>query len=190
MVEKFRYGTKEIIVTLLGAGLAVLTYYAESLIFAPGSGPYGLFGYIHLRLLVVTLSGVFFGPVAGLLAGLGGELLVNVIFLPTINYPNILALGIYGFFIGLYFGKYHFDPDDLSGSTFVDLAGVMLMAGIFCEMLLLPLLGFLFFDRSLFDAVTDGAMIVIVNSVINMLICMPVIGLVHAIRRVPKRART
>ena len=190
MIENFRYGTKEIVVTVIGAALAILTYYLESMFIAPGAGPAGLLGYMHLRILVVTIAAVFFGPVAGVLVGLGGELLINVMFMPGINYANIIALGFYGAFVGLYFGKLHFDPKDLSGRTFIDFAATQLMAGIFCEMLILPLFEFLLTGRDLYTAVTDGCMIVVVNSVINMLICPIIIGIVHIFRRTPTRAHT
>ena len=188
MTEKFRYETKEIIATLIGVALAVATHRLETMLFSPAGDTAQIFSLIHLRVLVTALTGVFFGPVTGLLVGTGGALLINVLADTPIIYTDIAALGLYGFFIGLYFGKNHYDPDDFSARTIVDFNAVQLLAAIFCDMLLLPLLSFLFYKVSLLSSVVTGAKRVVINSVIVGLVCPLVMGIVYLIRRGRKRA--
>ena len=188
MIEKFRYGTKEIIVTAIGSALSVLTYYLEMGLLEALPQATGVLEFMHLRILVVAICAVFFGPMAGMLVGLGGELLINLIFMTSTNYPVITTIGVYGFFIGLYFGKNHYNPNVFTTKTFFDFNAVQLIAIIFCSMMLLPLLWFLADNLNLSEGIIEGGKVVIVNSVIIGIICPFIMGIVYLVRHPQKQA--
>lgn len=183
MVEKFRYGTKEIIVTIIGSALAVATQYLELALFPPGSALSALGSLINLRIVVIAAAAVFFGPVAGMLTGLGGELLLNVMFSTSVDYPGILVLGAYGFFIGYYFGKRHYEPERFAPVTIVDFNAVQIMIAIFLSMIALPLSRFIISDINLYDLVITGAKAALVNSVIVGIIVPILMGIVYLVLR-------
>ena len=113
--------------------------------------------WVRIRILIVALAAVFFGPISGCITGMGGGLLINVIFEKDISYEGLLVLGFYGFIVGLYFGKMHYDMKRFSARTFVDFNAVQILAGILCALFLVPLVEFMIRDIDLYNGVVTGA---------------------------------
>ena len=156
-MERFRFGTKEIIGTVLSVIIIAVLRYAELALTLSGTIDPRVSEWIIPAIPVVTLAAVFFGPVAGLISGIGGNLVKCAIFSTYIDYPEIITLGVYGLVVGLYFGKMHFDHGRFTGTTFLDFNAVHIMTGIFCGMFLLPMLRFFMEDANLYDSVITGA---------------------------------
>ena len=112
-MNKIRYGTKEIIATIVGCAVFILAQWLEIYLINEKILPEDTYSWVQFRVLGVAIVSVFFGPVSGVLCGLGGDLLVNLVFDPFISYPEVLSVGLYGLFIGLYYGKYHFDRNTI-----------------------------------------------------------------------------
>lgn len=181
-MENFRYGIKEIIVTVCGAALFVLVEWLQMSLIAQGRIPVESYEWVQLRVLVVATTAVLSGPVAGVLCGLCGDLLINTIFETVISYPEVVILGVYGLFMGLYFGKYHYPRSRFTARDFVDFNAIQLLAALFCSMFFMPLFRFLIEDVSLYSGVTTGAKSVAGNSIVIGIICPVIMAIEVAIR--------
>lgn len=156
-MNNFRYGTKEIIATLTGCFLIVCERYFELYLLSKGLITMQVLDWVRLRILVVAIAAVFFGPISGCITGMGGGLLISVIFEKDVSYEGLLVLGFYGFIVGLYFGKMHYDMKRFSARTFVDFNAVQILAGILCALFLVPLVEFMIRDIDLYNGVVTGA---------------------------------
>ncbi len=188
-MDKFRYGTKEIIATVLGVILMVAVRYAQLASVEVGIVDARLFGWITPTVPIIVLAAVYFGPIAGLLCGVGGELLLSTVFTATVDYPDMIAMGFYGFFIGLYFGKMHFDGRTFTATKFFDFNAVQIMAGIFCAMFLLPVMRFVLERADLYKAVVSGAKITFGNTMLVGIFCSFVMLIVSIFSNAGAKAR-
>ena len=176
-MEKYRYGTKEIIATILGVGIFVASIPLERLLASAGAVPALVFNWITFRVLIVAIVAVFFGPICGILVGAGGNLLVFKIFESSIVYPEVIVLGLYGFTLGWYYGKRHLDLKRVTSQTILDFNAVQIMVSILFVLFLSPLLHFLFEGEGVYDAVAASARwtaggCVLVGIVGSILICV------------------
>ncbi len=177
-MDKFRYGTKEIIATLSGVLLMAIARYVHLLSIRTGIVDPHFFEWISPTLPIIALAAAFFGPIAGLLCGVGGELLLSAAFTSVIDYPNMISMGFYGLFVGLYFGKMHFDRKVFTMAKFLDFNAVQIMVGIFCGMFLMPVLRFAIDRADLYKAVVSGAKITFGNTMLVGIFCSFVMLLV------------
>ena len=188
-MEKFRYGTKEIIATLAGVALAVCSGWLEIYLVSAGIVPGQVFEWVRIRALIVAITAVFFGPVSGVICGIGSNLLIGVMFESVIDYPEVFVLGLYGFFIGLYFGKTHYDRKRLSVRTFVDFNAIQIMTSIVCTMFIIPLFRTLIEDVSIYDSITEGARRTAGNTIVIGVICSLLILTVGIVSGSEKKSR-
>ena len=188
-MDRFRYGTKEIIATLSGVILMVVARYAQYFLTQGGVVTMGVFDWIIPTIPVVALAAALFGPITGLLCGVAGNLLISSLFLSYINYPEMVIFGIYGFFMGLYFGKMHYDYRVFSIQKFFDFNAVQIMAGLFCVMFLLPVLRFMFEGADLYDAVIAGAKLAAGDIVLVGIFCSFVLLMVSVFAGSGKKGR-
>ena len=170
-MERYRYGTKEIIATVTGVALIVCSRFLVNYLISVNAVPAQFFEWIAPRILITAVAAVFFGPITGMLCGLAGDLLIYVIFGGYIGYPEMLVLGLYGFFLGLYFGKMHYEPARYGARMFIDFNAIQIMCGIIASMLLLPLIKFLSQDTSLYDSIYEGFRSAVGNSLLVGIIC-------------------
>ena len=182
-MDRYRYGTKEIAATITGVAFIVYLRFLENYLTASSVIPSQVFEWISPRILIVAIASVFFGPVTGMLCGLGGNLIIYVIFGEYGGYPEMLVLGLYGFFLGLYFGRMHYNMAAYTARTFVDFNAVQIMCGIISSVLLLPLIKFLTEDVSLYDSIESGARSAAGNSLLVGIICPLLMYIVCAIIR-------
>ena len=177
-MSDFRYGTKEIIATVCGCILIVCERLFVMWLSSKGIIDERVFDWVRLRVLIVAMAATFFGPICGCITGLGGGLLVSVIFSNDISYTGLFVLGFYGFFIGLYFGKKHYDKGHFTIRTFCDFNAVQIMVGILCSIFLIPLFEFMINDADLYEGVMSGTKRAMANIVTVGLLCPPVMLIV------------
>ena len=178
-MERFRFGTKETIATLCALALFVLAEWLEIILISRGFVPAGFYEWVQPRVLVVAAAAVFFGPVAGVFCGVGGDLLINVIFEEAISYPEVMTLGIYGLFMGMYYGKMHYHPAKFGPREWVDFNAVQIFAGIFCSMFFVPMTKYFIENASIYDGVRIGGKSALGNSImigILLPIAMAIVG--------------
>ncbi len=185
-MEKFRYGTKEIIATLIGVALLVGARWLEIFLVQNGIITGEIFEWFRIRVLIVALIAIFYGPICGALCGIGGNLLLAVIYDTSISYPLVFILGIYGFILGLYFGKTHYDGRTFTPRVFADFNAIQVLASIICALFLVPLFQFLVEGVNVYDAVTAGAKRTVGNSILVGVVC----SIVMLIRSIAKRPKT
>ncbi len=180
-MEKLRYGTKEIIATVIAVVLVVVTEWAEISLSASGAVFSAIFEWAVLRIHVIAIAAAFFGPITGMIGGLGGDLITGMIFGQTPDYPEIIAMGLYGLFIGLYFGRMHFDIRSVDAATLFDFFVIQLMTGAFFTIFFIPMLRFLTHGDVLEQAVISGAKCSAGNGLIVAIRCPIVMLLASAI---------
>ncbi len=180
-MEKFRYGTKEIVATVISVALIVYLKSLENLYAPAGTLAGQIFEWFAPRIVIVAITASLFGPIAGMISGLGGDLLIYVIFGVYAGYPEMFVLGLYGFFMGLYFGKMHYSISGYTAMTFIDFNAIQIMFGIIASVILLPLVKFLSEDVSLYDSIEAGAKFALGNSVVISIVCPLILMTVSAI---------
>ncbi len=184
-MEKFRYGTKEIIATVLGVALIALAGFCEITLTQSGAVTPEVFEWVIPAIPIITIAAAFFGPVTGLFCGVGGILLQRAMFSSYIDYSEVITLGLFGFFVGMYFGKMHYDPRKFTMTTFLDFNAVQIMTGVFCAMFMLPMLRFMTTNANLYDSVVAGAKYSLGNAILVGLLC-PAIMLIVSMVLGPK----
>ena len=182
-MERYRYGTKEIIATVLGVAILVLSIPLEGLITSSGVFPPQLFDWITFRVLIVAVVAVFFGPIVGIIVGVGGNLLVFEIYETSVVYPEVIVLGLYGLSLGWYFGKRHLDISRVTSRTIFDFNVIQVTVSIMLVMFLAPLLQFLFGGVKVYDAVVTCARWTAGNCILVGVVCSILICVVSLITR-------
>ena len=185
-MNKTKFGTKEIIATVGAVALICGERALEVYMTSQGISGMHFFDWVNFKFLAIMIAAVFFGPISGAVCAVGGDLLINIIFEESINYPEIVALGLYGFFMGMYVGQLHYDRSHFSIRDFVDFNAVQIMGGIILAMFLMPMLQFLINDVNLYDSVIEGTKKTVGTSIAVGLIC-PFIMMIVAVVKAPSR---
>ena len=188
-MEKFRYGTKETVATIIGMAFFVLVEWLQTRLAGQGIIPPGIYEWIQLRVLVIAIVATLFGPLCGVFAGLGGDLLINVIFESRISYPEVIVLGIYGLFMGLYAGKMHFDRRRFTARTFVDFNAIQIFAGLFCGLFLVPMLLLFLENVDVYKGVRIGSRSAFGNCIVVGIIVPVIMAIVCAATKDRKAER-
>lgn len=189
-MEKLRYGTKEIIATICAVILIIASRWLEISFLPVTGGAFSLNDWVMLRVLVVSVAAVFFGPATGLIGGLSGDLLINMVFGQAIDYPEMTAMGLYGLFLGLYFGKTHFDVRNVDIHSVIDFNVVQILAGVFVTLFFIPMIKFLTGALDLNAAVISGARYAVGNSLLVGIICPLIMCIVSAVAKRSRRRTT
>ncbi len=189
-MEKLRYGTKEIIATICAVILIIASRWAEISFFPLAEGVFGLSDWVMLRVLVVSVAAVFFGPATGLIGGLSGDLLINMVFGQAIDYIDMTAMGLYGLFLGLYFGKTHFNIRRVDIHSVIDFNVVQLLAGVFLTLFFIPMLKFLTGAPDLNTAIISGARYAVGNALLVGIVCPLIMCIVSAVAKRTGRRTT
>ena len=182
-MSRLRFGAKEIIATLSGCALFVLVEWIEKTLIANSQIPGEFYFWVQLRVLVIAIAAVFFGPISGMMCGLGGDLLVNAMFESYISYPEVLVLGLYGLIMGAYYGSRHYDSRHFTPVDFMDFNAVSIVTGIFCAMFFVPLARFFIERAGIGESILMGARSVIGNSILIGIVCPVIMAIVCAVRR-------
>ena len=181
-MDRFKYGTKEIIATALGAVLVAVTQYIQTSLITGEVISAQVLSHMSMGILAVALVAVFFGPISGCLAGCGGLLLASAILEVPVDYLVLIVLGAYGFFLGLYFGKLHYDMKVFTFRTFLDFNAIQIMTMIVCCMFVIPLVSFIANDTNLYDEVVRGAGRTVGNCFLVGIICPAAMLIVSLIK--------
>lgn len=170
-MENIKYGVPEIIASFLGAFLIVVVEWMEKYAIYCGFLPLEVYNWIQFRVLVVSLVAVFFGPVAGIVCGIGGDMLINVILETSISYTEVITMGFFGFFLGKNYDRFMVREGRFGMQEYFDFNVISIMTGISAGVMIMPLLSFLIAKSNLFATVTVGIKSVVGNSVINAIVC-------------------
>ena len=186
-MNRLRFGAREIIATLAGCALFVLTEWLEKYLIAQQVLPAEAYYWVQPRVLVITITAVFFGPLSGMFCGLAGDLLINTMFDPFVSYPEVIVLGFYGLVIGMYYGSIHYNSRQFTTKDFLDFNAVTVTVAIFCSMFFVPLSKF-FTERSdIFNSITIGARSVVGNSILIGIVVPMIMAVVSSVKRARRR---
>ncbi len=182
--DGFSYGLKEILATLLGVAAFVFAEYVELYYIRTGAFPAQTYEWVQFRVLIVAVVAVFFGPFCGVLCGLGGDILINSMFEPVISYHEVIALGLYGFFMGYYHRRTHRSIKQFTTREFLDFNALQIVTGIFCAMFVVPFVKFLLSNANINDSVTVGAKSVAGNSILVGAVCSITMAVISAVYQI------
>ena len=188
-MSKIKFGITEIIASAVGVLLFVLLEWFEKQGMASGLIESAVYGWLQPRMVIVTLVAALFGPVSGLVCGVGGSLLINSMFESFISYTEVMVIGLYGYAIGRMYGKFKVYDGSFGIREFVDFGAVTLATSIFCGVIMMPMLGFLIEDASLYDTINIGVRSVIGNSIASLIICGITMKIVSMCCNVKNRRR-
>ncbi|MDR3167706.1 MAG: ECF-type riboflavin transporter substrate-binding protein [Treponema sp.] len=98
---------------------------------------------LNLGIAVLTIFAAIFGPLAGLLIGLIGHTLVDLTWGFGIWWSWVIADGIYGLVIGLFWKLYKIESGDFGPKNCVILNGIQILANILAWIVIAPVLDIL-----------------------------------------------
>ncbi len=155
-MNKTRFGTKEIIASVVGTMLFAGIRILEDYLFSKGIIQPEIAVWIGLGVPVLAAVALFFGPVCSVLCAIGGELISRAILGTSVRYLELFTLGLYGLLIGVFFGKLHNRNYRFGIRDVIDFNVIQMLAGIICGMFILPLGQFMIDGRGINEAIVIG----------------------------------
>lgn len=178
---KVKYGTAEIIASFLGVFIFVFVEWLEKSGIGTGLLGNEVYSWVQFRMVIVTLVSAMFGPIAGMVCGVGGSMLINALFEYSINYPEVIVVGLFGVAVGLFYDKFKVLEGDFHLQEFVDFCAVVVAFAIFSAVLVLPLLLFLIEGKALPLSIIVGCKSVVGNSALSCVSCGIIMAIVSAL---------
>ena len=155
-MENIRFGTREIVAMVTGVVLFAAARLLENYIFSKGILPESLAGWSGLGLLIIAASAVFFGPVCGMLCGIGGDLIIRALFGSSVRFLELFTLGLYGLLIGIFYGRLQGNRYRFGVHEFVDFNVIQILVGITCGIFIVPLGRFMIDGSDLSESIVYG----------------------------------
>lgn len=181
-MKKIRFGTREIVAMVIGVMLFASTRLFENYADINGLVPDWVSVWIRPGMLIVAATAVFFGPVCGMLCGIGGSLVVRALFGTSVKFLELFTMGLFGFLIGLYYGKLHYRNDRFGMREFVDFNVVQTLVGIICGIFIMPLGRFMIDGAGLNEAVVNGTKSTIGTSIMICVVLSTIVFIVSAVQ--------
>lgn len=155
-MENIKFGTREIVAMVTGVALFAAARLLENYIFSKGILPESLAGWSGLGLLIIAASAVFFGPVCGMLCGIGGDLIIRALFGSSVRFLELFTLGLYGLLIGIFYGRLQGNRYRFGVREFVDFNVIQILVGITCGIFIVPLGRFMIDGSDLSESIVYG----------------------------------
>ncbi len=187
-MDTMKFGTKEIVASVAGAFLFAAARVFESYIYEKGTIPMLTGECICLGILVIAVTAVFFGPVCGLVCGIGGDLIIRTLPGNHVSLLELSTLALYGLTLGWYYGKKHYNPDRFGFREFIDFNVIQIALAILCGMFIMPLGTYLAgadVDESVRMGLASTVVTVVMVGVIVPLIMLIVRGVRSSKRKIP-----
>lgn len=177
-MSKIVYGVREIIASILGAFLFTFAEWAERYLISTGIIGNAFYDWVQFGILILTLTATLYGPVAGIICGVGGGLLLNVMSLASLSFPVVVSLGLFGLIMGGFYDKFKIRAGEFGGREYFDFAALSLFAEIASTVMVMPMLAFMIYGDNLFDTITMGVKSLVGNSVVTLVICGVILGII------------
>ena len=155
-MENIKFGTREIVAMVTGVALFAAARLLENYIFSKGILPESLAGWSGLGLLIIATSAAFFGPVCGMLCGIGGDLIIRALFGSSVRFLELFTLGLYGLLIGIFYGRLQGNRYRFGIREFVDFNVIQILVGITCGIFIVPLGRFMIDGSDLSESIVYG----------------------------------
>ena len=138
-MNKLRFGTKEVVAVIAATIIYVLVEAFERYLIGQGLLAEPVLDWVRIRVLMVIVVAAMFGPIVGVVCGVGGALLVNVIFYGYISYSEVVTYALSGYLVGRYYDKLGVLNGEFKGIALVDFNAIQILTHIVCSILFLPL---------------------------------------------------
>lgn len=182
-MNKIVYGVREIIASILGAFLFAFVEWIEKYLISAGIIGNAFYDWVQFGILILTLTAALYGPVAGIICGVGGGLLINVMSLSSFSFPVVASLGVFGLTMGAFYDKFKIRTGEFGGREYFDFAAVSLFAHIASAVMIMPMLAFVIYRDNLYDTITTGVKSLVGNSVVTLVICGVILGIISALAK-------
>ena len=174
LMEKIKFESKDVIAVIFATTIYVLAEFLEQSLINRGIIFPDVHNWFRMRVLVDIIMAALFGPIVGVVSGVGGALLVNVVYFGSISYVDVLAYGFCGFFVGRYYDKLGVLRGEFQGIKILDFNVIQLLCNLFCSSIISPLLFFLLEGTNLIDSINISLQIafgsILVTGIIGTLI--------------------
>ena len=155
-MKKLEFGTKEIIATVTATILYVLFEGIQLSAVNSGGVPAVLYDYFKLRVLVTFLVAAMFGPIVGVIVAVGATMLVTVAFHGDVSIVEVAVYIICALVTGWYYDKYKVLEGGFTRQNIIVFNVIQLMMNVFCSLLFVPLLFFVFYKHDLLTDLVKG----------------------------------
>ena len=155
-MSKLKFGTEEVIATVVATFLYVLLEWAQRAIAGDIFVPGAIYEFFKFRVLVVCVVAAIYGPVVGIIVAIGSAMIVNVMFYGYISPSEVVAYVINAFVIGYYSENFEVLKGNFKGKRIIDYNAIQFVINLFCSLIYTPLLFFIFEGRNLYEVVKLG----------------------------------
>lgn len=153
---KYRFETKEVIMTALGIVLFLIMECLQQYLVSIGIMPEWAFEWIRFRMPVLMVMSAVFGPIVGVLIGFAGAILVEIIFIGQVYIAEVFAYVVIGYIVGRFCKYFEVLEGNFWGLKILDFTMVQLMSMSMMGALFYPLILFLYEKNNLMEACELG----------------------------------
>lgn len=174
---EFRFGAKEVIVSVLGTA----TYFAIALLqtYLVSQGADIVKNCVYLPLLFLTVIAAVYGIYPTLIVGITGQLVSDVYFLGKVQLVGVAAVVIFGISIALYSKIHGMLDDKFDIWDAIDFNVIQTMVGVIAWVLFSPLFSYLFLGENYKQCIVNGLSgflgttiaIMVIDTLIFFIIC-------------------
>ena len=155
-MKKVDFGTKEVSAVVIAIVLYVIVEVVQRQLIGYEVISAELMDWVRLRILIVIVAAAIFGPIVGVLCGVGGAVLVNVIFYGYVSIGEVITYALCGYLMGRYYDKLAVLEGKFKGISLIDFNAIQVMDNIVCSILFVPLFLMMFDNMKLNDAIMLG----------------------------------
>lgn len=155
-MNKIRFGTKEIIAVIVVIALYVISEWGERYLIGCGLISTAVLDWVKIRVLIVVVSSAIFGPIVGIICGVGGALLVDMMYYSNVRYGEIIAYAMNGYIIGRYRDIFGVLKGEFRGIKLLDFNIIQLLCMIVGAVLFLPLFFFITENANMRESIVIG----------------------------------
>jgi len=155
---EYRFGSKEVIAVILGTLLYVGAEWLERNLITNGIIAGEILNWVRIRIFIVSIIAAVYGPVVGMICGVGGAVLVCELFLVPDMPMEAFIYGLYGYLMGRFANRFYVLDGQFRGIAIFDFNVVQVFANTICSIMIAPLILFLVNGTNLYESIELGEM--------------------------------
>lgn len=179
--KKLPFGNRELMAVVIITILYVLVEHLEVQLVGNRMIEVDAMAFIHVAILLLTLSSAIFGPVVGVICSVAGSTISYILFEGRIDYIMVANLTIYAYMIGRYYRKLGVLEGKFKGISIIDYSVIVIIAGIVTTVLFRPLAAFVIFRDNLLEGIRMGTSWLIWGALINIVAGTPIMHIISTI---------
>lgn len=179
--RKVKFGTIEIIAAICGAIAFLGIDWAERSLISSGMIPEEIYSWCQFGGIAFAGVSAVFGALTGMISGVGGMMLDDVLFAGHVNYSHLIGTAVYCYLLGRYSSRFGIAEGNFNMRSVADFNVVNVFAVTIGSLMVMPMFSFLIYDVNLLEIVTTGAKSALGNAVFTGIVCSAILLLVSRI---------